>query len=379
MEPGGAPIRVMVVDDDAAAIGFFRRNLSHQPGILMTPAAGYADAVECAERERPAVVVVDGGWRGRNVIEQLRAAMPRVKVLSVNGLAAAVQVSRVTPGTTDLSVGSGPGHRLAAAVRRLNAGEGPESVTLGLPPTTELVIHFQGIHDLHSSDAVVGFEALMRWGNQGELVAPGSFLPLVEAEGRTTDYDHHAVRSALTQLAAWRHKPGVRAPRWVSVNLSGVNLRRPDLPGWIDRTLRTCELSPSSLVVEFSYDNLAADLTMSSRRLAELRSVGVRTAVDNVVTGPGGLRGVAGLAVDILKVGRDLTHQIGQSAAALENMRALLQATANRKWPCIATGVEDAEQLATLRSIGWQFAQGHALSKPMTPFGCETLLAEPAG
>ena len=375
MAPGDPPIRVLVVDDDAATLAFFRRHLTAQPGVQVVGAGGYADAVERAQSEHPNVVVIDGGWRGRAVVEQLRAALPRLKVLSVNGLTAAVQVSRVTPGTSDLAGTSGPGHRLAAALRRVKSDDGPQSVTLGLPPTTELVIHFQGIHDLHAADAVVGFEALMRWGNQGELVPPGSFLPLVEAEGRVTDYDRHVVRSALAQLATWRNKPGVRPPAWVSVNLSGVNLRRPDLPVWVAATLRSCELAPSSLVLEFDHDDLAADLAMSARRLGELRANGVRTAVDNIVTGPSGLSRVAGVGPSILKVGRSLVHQIDKSDAAVETMRALLQATATRGWPCIATGVEDGAQLEQLRSMGWQFAQGHALSKPMTPFGCESLLA----
>ena len=367
----------MVVDDDAATIVFFRRELAAEPGIEVAWLSPQEEAVERARSEGPDVVVLEGGWRGRALVEQLRAELPRTKVLSVNGLRAAAQVSKAAPGRANVVRHTAPAHRLAAAVRRLHSGDGPASVTLGLPPATELVIHFQAVHDLHAGDAAAGFEALMRWGNQGELVPPGSFLPLVEAEGRITDYDRHVVRSALVQLATWRRQPGLRPPEWVSVNLSGVNLRRPDLSVWVAATLRSCELEPASLVVEFDHADLSHDLTMSARRLAELRGVGVRTAADNIVTGPSGLGRVAGLALDILKVGRGLTHEIGRSTSAIETMRALLQATANRSWPCIATGIEDRTQLDALRSMGWQFAQGHGLSKPMTPFGCEPLIAEP--
>ena len=373
------PIRVMVVDDDEDTLAFFRRHLAIEPGVEVPWVAHEAEAIALAVSERPHVVVVDGGWQGRRLGELLLAELPRTKVLTVNGLSAAAQVSRFAPSPGD-PVGrqTGPAHRLAAAVRRLYAGDGPTSITLGLPPTTELLIHFQGVHDLNDADAVVGFEALMRWGNQGELVPPGSFLPLVEAEGRVTDYDRHVVRSALAQLAAWRQKPGVRLPEWVSVNLSGVNLRRPDLSAWVATTLHSCDIAPDSLVLEFDHADLAADLTMSARRMRELRAVGVRTAVDNIVTGPSGLARVAGLGPDILKVGRGLTHELGKSPAAIETMRALLQATSVRGWPCIATGLEDPTQLDALRSVDWQFAQGHALSKPMTPFGCEALLGASA-
>ncbi len=380
MVPGGAPIRLMLVDDDAATVVFFRRQLSTEPGLEVASVARPEEAVARAQSEMPHVVVIEGGWQARPLVEQLRAELPRTKVLSVNGLRAAAHVSRAAEGRTDLDRrDTAPAHRLAAAVRRLHSGDGPASVTLGLPPTTELVIHFQAIHDLQAGDAAAGFEALMRWGNQGELIPPGSFLPLVEAEGRITDYDRHVVRSALAQLATWRRQRDVRPPGWVSVNLSGVNLRRPDLSVWVAAMVHSCELEPASLVLEFDYADLCADLTLSGRRLRELRAVGVRIAVDNVVSGPSGLGGVAGLGPDILKVGRGLTHEIGRSPSAIETMRALLQATANRRWPCIATGIEDGTQLDALRAIGWQFAQGHALSKPMTPFGCEPLLTQPGG
>ena len=379
MASGASPIRMMVVDDDPEAIVYFRRQMATEPGVEVAWLARPDDAISRAEAERPDVVVIDGGWRGRQLVEHMRTTLPRMKVLSVNGLRAAAQVSKVAPGVGDSSGGPGPAHRLAAAVRRLHAGEGPTSVTLGLPPTAELVIHFQAVHDLNAGDAAIGFEALMRWGNQGELVPPGSFLPLVASEGRATDYDHHVVRSALTQLAGWKRDRGVRAPGWVSVNLSGVNLRRPDLSAWVGTALRSCELEPASLVIEFDQADLAADFTVSARRVAELRGIGVRTAVDNIVTGPSGLGRVAGLGPDILKIGRGLTHEIGKSPSAIETMKALLQATSNRGWPCIATGIEDRGQLSALRSIGWQFAQGHALSKPMTPFGCEALLAAAGG
>ena len=377
MPPGDPPIKVMMVDDDEATLVFFRRQLANEAGIEVAWVAREDQAVALAESRGPNVVVVDGGWRGRGVFEQLRSALPHTRVLTVNGLSAAAQVSRVAPGPRDVvGVRTGPGQRLAAAIRRVYAGDGPTSLTLGLPPTTELVTHFQGVHDLHAGDAVVGFEALMRWGNQGELVPPGSFLPLVEAEGRITDYDHHVVRSALTQLGTWRRQRGVRPLGWVSVNLSGVNLRRPDFSGWVARTLQTCEVDPASLVLEFDQADLSADFTMSARRLSELHSLGVRTAVDNIVSGPSALGRVAGLRPDVLKVGRGLVHEIGRSPEAVETMRALLQATSVRGWPCIATGVEDGAQLDALRSIGWQFAQGHVLSKPTTPFGCEALIAD---
>ena len=372
------PIKVMVVDDDEGTLAFFRRQMSAEPGIEVAWVVQEDEAVASAEAERPNVVVVDGGFRGRRLIELLAAALPRTKVLSVNGLLAAAQAHRSAAGSPDSLIRQvGPAHRLAAAVQRLHSGDGPANVTLGLPPTTELVTHFQAVHDLHSGDAVTGFEALMRWGNQGALVPPGSFLPLVEAEGRVTDYDHHVVRAALTQLSTWRRQPAVRQPQWVSVNLSGINLRRPDLSVWVAGALRSGDLEPSSLVIEFDHAALSADLTVSARRLGELRELGGRTAIDNVVTGPAGLGRVAALGLDIFKVGRGLTHQLGQASMAKETMQALLQATANRGWPCIATGVQDDIQLDTLRSMDWQFAQGHALSNPMTAFGCEALLAEP--
>ncbi|HUR47973.1 MAG TPA: EAL domain-containing protein [Acidimicrobiales bacterium] len=377
---GERPIRLMLVDDDPAAVVFFRRALATEPGVEVAWLAREDDAIARAQTEYPDVVLVDGGFKGRRLVEQMRAALPHTKVLTVNGLAAAAQVSKAEPGRADLAPRQmSPAPRLAAAVRRLHSGEGPAVITLGLPPTTELLIHFQGVHDLTADDTVAGFEALMRWGNQGELVPPGSFLPLVEAEGRVTDYDRHVVRTAVAQLATWKQQPGVRPPNWVSVNLSGINLRRPDLSVWVEATLRLCDVEPPSLVLEFDAADLAADLTMSARRVSELRAIGVRTAVDNIVTGPSQLGRVAGLGPDILKVGRGLTHEIGNSAAAIETMRALLQASANKGWPCIATGIEDAPQLDALRSIGWRFAQGHALSKPMTAFACQSLIATTAG
>lgn len=376
---GGPAIRVGLVDDDSRTLDFYQRHLAREGSFVVVCATNAADAPGAlAGAARPNVVVVDGGMLGRSTAQRLRDELPHLKILSVNGLRAAGLASALAPARAGWQAVPEPVQRLGIAIRRLLAGEGPHTITLGLPPTSELIIHFQAVHDLHAGQAIAGFEALLRWGNQGELVPPGEFLPLVEAEGRMTEYDSHVIKGAVGQLRAWGDLPGRPAPRWISVNLGRANLRRPDLPRWLGAVLASAGVAPSSLILEFDHDELMGDLKMSAQRLQELRAIGVRTAVDNVATGPSGLRGVSGLALDVMKISHRLTTEL-PSPAATETLRGLLQATANRNWPCIAAGIEREDQLEALQRIGWQFAQGHLLSKPMTAFGCERLLAEAAG
>jgi EAL domain-containing protein (putative c-di-GMP-specific phosphodiesterase class I) len=111
--------------------------------------------------------------------------------------------------------------------------------------------------------------------------------------------------------------------------------------------------------------------------LTALRAIGVHLSVDDFGTGYSSLAYLRRFPVDVLKLDRSLVADVDDdrdgsalAAAVLAMARALGLTT-------IAEGIESAGQLATLRRLGFQRAQGFLFSGAVPAERCEALLAAP--
>ena len=238
----------------------------------------------------------------------------------------------------------------------------------------ELEVHYQGIYDIGGRRRrVIGAEALLRWHHpsHGEI-PPEQFIPLAEQINLIDTLGELVLAEACRQLAEWHDL--VDDHFVVSVNLSAHQLADPDLSHRVQRCIDAAGIDPSQLCLEITETAAMADITASRGHLQALRDLGVRLAIDDFGTGHCSLAYVHLLPIDSIKIDQSFIARITEEteAAALVASTILLAHTLG--YDALAEGVETPEQLALLRSMRSDQAQGFHLHRPAPPMEITTTL-----
>ncbi|MBC8750253.1 EAL domain-containing protein [Paraburkholderia sp. WC7.3b] len=228
--------------------------------------------------------------------------------------------------------------------------------------SNQFVLHFQGIHE-PASLAVKGVEALVRWNHPARgLVAPGSFIPILEESGFIVEVGAWVVDAALAQLAVWQAAGSKELS--MSVNVSARQLRDDALVAIVDQALRKHRVPPRCLQIELTESALMENPTLAQATLMALKRVGVRIAIDDFGTGYSSLRYLADFSPDIVKIDLSFTARLGRDAAATSIVRGIIQMSHELGIEVTAEGVETNQQLHALRDAGCDYVQGYFLTKP---------------
>jgi diguanylate cyclase (GGDEF)-like protein/PAS domain S-box-containing protein len=236
----------------------------------------------------------------------------------------------------------------------------------------QLVVHYQPIIDL-GTDAVTAAEALVRWQHPDRgLLLPGAFIGIAEESGLIGRIGSHVLREACLRASVWQsHRPdGVR----VSVNLSARQLDDPGLVTELAAALDVAGLSPELLLVEITETCLMRDAAASAATLARLKALGVRISIDDFGTGYSSFASLRSLPVDQLKIDRSFIDGLGVDERDEAVVAAIVQMGHMLDLEVLAEGVERAEQLEHLRSMGCDAAQGFHLGRPEPATTLEAML-----
>ena len=252
--------------------------------------------------------------------------------------------------------------RRSATERRRLADE----MTAGLG-RGEVVAHLQPIVDLATGD-LVGVEALARWNHPRHgLLAPGSFMDVVEDAGLDLAFGDAVLESSCRALATLNaHDVHVQ----LALNLSIGQLADPALCARMGDVLSRHGLAMDALIVEITERATLtrhASIGRSSpdETLGELRAAGAHLSLDDFGTGFSSLTHVRRFPLTSLKV--DQTFVAGmcdhdEDRAVVEVVIGLARALGLL---VVAEGVETAQQRDMLRAMGCDHAQGYLISPPM--------------
>jgi diguanylate cyclase (GGDEF)-like protein/PAS domain S-box-containing protein len=220
--------------------------------------------------------------------------------------------------------------------------------------------------------SLISAEALLRWRPDSRKGAaldgspPGDFIAVAEETGLIVPIGGWAVREACRHLARWREMAPDRAPQSVSVNLSGRQLARSELPDVVQEALSESGLPPSGLCLEITESVLMDDIDVAVGALKALKAIGVEIAVDDFGTGYSSLAHLRRFPVDILKIDHSFVAGLGRNPEDAAIVRAVLALARTLDLTVVAEGVERAEQLYELQALGCERAQGHLFSVPLS-------------
>jgi len=227
----------------------------------------------------------------------------------------------------------------------------------------ELRIHYQPIVAL-SSRTVIGYEALVRWQHpERGLVMPSEFIPLAEETGLIVEIGEWVLRQACRQTREW-HGGGTGKRPSVAVNLSSRQFLQPDLLAQVRRALDDAGLDPQFLHLEITESTVMETGDTVVPVLQALRDLGVHLCLDDFGTGYSSLSYLHDFPIDTLKIDRSFVGRMGKSGENVEIVRTILALGHNLHKLVIAEGVETPEQVAQLRALQCEYAQGHYFAAP---------------
>ncbi|MEA2527544.1 MAG: hypothetical protein QOF73_4771 [Thermomicrobiales bacterium] len=228
----------------------------------------------------------------------------------------------------------------------------------------EFRVHYQPIVDLTTGE-VDEVEALVRWQHpQRGLVPPDDFIPLAEATGLIVPLGEWVLAEACREVRAWDGPPLV-----VAVNLSARQLEQPNLVGVIARILGATGLAPWRLKLEITESVALADAGAGVVLLRQLKTLGVQLAIDDFGSGYSGLGALKRAPIDTLKIDRAFVAGLGRDPADEAILQAVVAFARALGLGVTAEGIETAEQVTALQSLGCDHGQGFYFGAPRPPEG----------
>jgi diguanylate cyclase (GGDEF)-like protein len=229
----------------------------------------------------------------------------------------------------------------------------------------ELVIAYQPEVDLRDG-TTLWTEALLRWRHPTEgLLTPDAFLDIAEETGEIVPFGHWVLRQACAQLVWWQQRHPESAPTTVAVNFSSRQLADPDLISTVRDVLGSTGLDPQMLWLEITETSMMQEPELVAGTLAELKQLGVGVALDDFGTGYSSLAYLKQFPVDALKIDRSFVAGMTRDPQDRMIVSAVTSLAHSFGLLAVAEGVETAAQLAELRHLGCDFAQGYLWSEPL--------------
>jgi len=223
----------------------------------------------------------------------------------------------------------------------------------------QFVLYAQPIIDLRSGETVQRELLLRMSGDDGEIVAPGSFLPVAEKYGLIDDIDRWVIARAI-EIAGGGTS--------VQVNLSARSVGDPAVLEHIERCLARTGADPGNLVFEITETALIAGDVNAKGFADRLRALGCGLALDDFGTGYGGLTYLKQMPIDFLKIDIEFVRDIRTNPASRHVIEAVVALARAFDLQTVGEGVEDSETLELLRELDVDFAQGYHIARP-APLG----------
>ena len=199
------------------------------------------------------------------------------------------------------------------------------------------------------------YELLVRMlTDDGELVAPGAFLPTAERFGLITEIDRWVVAEALKHAADGTP---------VAVNLSGRSIGDPVILNTITTAIDH-GLDPALVIFEITETAATTNINVAREFAQTLTRLGCALALDDYGTGFGTFTYIKNLPAKYLKIDMEFVHGAATSTTDLEVIKSIVAIAHSLGQRTIAEGIENQQTLDLMRDLGVDLAQGFHLARP---------------
>ncbi|AZP12946.1 bifunctional diguanylate cyclase/phosphodiesterase [Undibacterium parvum] len=229
----------------------------------------------------------------------------------------------------------------------------------------QFVLHYQPRVNTISGE-MISMEALIRWIHpERGLISPIEFIPIAESTGLILALGDMVMEKACSQISDWKNQQLPLVP--VSINVSARQFHAGDLQKKLNVCLKKYEIDATLLEVEITESAMMGEDNAIIAELAAIRSLGIKLLVDDFGTGYSSLSQLQRLEMDVLKIDRVFTSELGKSREGEIFFKAIVSMAHALNMGVVAEGVETLEQLGILRTLCCDEIQGYFISRPVTP------------
>ena len=233
----------------------------------------------------------------------------------------------------------------------------------------EFVLHYQPQYDLKTGE-MRGVEALVRWQQGDDVIPPDKFILIAEECGLIVQLGRWVMEEA-SRFCAEINRKSVLSLR-ICVNVSALQIQRPNFANEVAEVLRNADLEPKKLVIELTESALMSNPEQGSYAMEQLRQMGVRIAMDDFGTGHSSLNHMSVLPISFLKIDRSFIENCTKRKTDASILTAIVTMGHALGFKVLAEGVETKAQERILREEKCDEVQGYLYSRPVTS---ERLLA----
>src|SRR5229473_484943 len=248
----------------------------------------------------------------------------------------------------------------SSAVRRLKL---ETDLRLGIE-RGELIVYYQPIVSL-TNGKIIGFEALSRWQRPEGMVSPAEFIPVADETGLILPINKALLLEACKQLRSWQSQFDCDPPLTMSMNITPRQFAQAELAKDIGEMLRDTGVDPNTINLEIMETIAMGDADRALSVLSELKALGVRLSIDDFGTGYSSLSRLPRFPIDALKIDRVFISNMNTDHDSHEIVRLIIMLAHSVGLKVVAEGTETEEQIAGLKRLGCEMAQGYLYSPPV--------------
>lgn len=210
---------------------------------------------------------------------------------------------------------------------------------------------------------LIGAEALIRWNRPGGMIYPNDFIPFFEKNGFITRLDEFVLIEVLKTEQRWLQTFHRSIP--VSINLSRLHGDNPDKVREILELTQKYQVPPSCIEFELTETALYDDGQRLSRLMEKLIENGYSVSIDDFGSGYSSLNAIASLPANIIKLDKGFLRKDEENAHNRIVVKHIIAMAKEMGFSIICEGVETEKQVAFLRAMDCEMAQGYYFAKPM--------------
>lgn len=219
-----------------------------------------------------------------------------------------------------------------------------------------------------------GFEALARMKAGDVAVSPADFIPVAEKIGIIDYVDRSVMCGAIDMFSRLIRETGTDVT--LSVNVSVSHLLQKGFVKEITDIIGAYDMPPHQLEIEITESLMIVSAEEAVKCLTDLKKLGVKVAIDDFGTGYSSLSYLNTIPADILKVDKSFIDKMNSEASGRQYVSAIISIGHIMNFSVISEGVEDPEQIETLKAIGCDIVQGYIWGKPLMPDTAEALVKQ---
>ena len=229
----------------------------------------------------------------------------------------------------------------------------------------ELFLEYQPIVDVGTLE-LMGFEALVRWNHpQRGVIYPDKFINIAEENGFIIKLGEWVLEEACRVMKEWDSTILTSHDFFMSINLSAKQAVQGNLASTVMDIIERTGVSPFQVNLEVTETTIMKDPKNAKMSFEELRSKGVRIAIDDFGSGYSSMTYLQRFPVDILKIDRAFVQNASVEDGGIEIVRAICALAHGLGMKVIAEGIENQEQLGIVKECSCDYIQGFLFSRPL--------------